>query len=78
MTSVNPHLGFVVLDFTLSRPPRPGDRLEVSRAGTIVGELKTGYHQRGTTLVADILRGGPQVGDEVRPVETAAPGPGPE
>lgn len=74
VVSINPRLGFVVLDFTLSRPPQPGDRLEVSRAGTVVGQLKVGFHQRGTTLVADIIIGAPEVGDEVRPVEKTAGG----
>ncbi len=74
VVSINPRLGFVVLDFTLSRPPLPGDRLEVSRAGTVVGQLKVGFHQRGATLVADILSGAPEVGDEVRPVEKTAVG----
>ena len=75
VAKVNVHLGFVVLDFTLSRPPQPGDRLEVSRAGRVVAELKTGFHQRGTTLAADLISGSPEVGDEVRPLAIPSPNP---
>lgn len=68
VVTVNPTLRFVVVDFSLSRMPQPGDRLELSRAGTVIGELKTGYHARANTLIADILSGTPAVGDEARPV----------
>ena len=63
---VNLPLRFVVLDFSLSQVPQPGDALELTRAGQVVGELKAGYHARVNTVVADIVRGTPDVGDEVR------------
>jgi len=72
--SVNAALRFVVLDFSLSRQPNPGERLELTRHGTVVGELKTGYHARGDTLEADIVSGTPAPGDEARPVRKAAVG----
>lgn len=64
---VNAPLRFVVVDFSLSQMPQPGDLLEVTRAGEVVGQLKVGYHARANTLVADIVEGRPAVGDEARP-----------
>lgn len=69
VVTVNLPLRFVVVDFSLSRMPQPGDRLELTRAGIVVGGLKTGFHSRANTLVADILTGTPEVGDEARPVQ---------
>lgn len=68
VVSVNTPLRFVVLDFSLSRLPQPGERLDLFHEGTIVGELKTGYHARESSVVADILQGTPVPGDEARPV----------
>ena len=72
--SVNATLRFVVLDFSLSRQPQPGERLELTRQGSFVGELKTGYHARGNTVEADIVSGTPTPGDEARPVRKADAG----
>lgn len=68
VAAVQTSLRFVVLDYSLSRVPQPGDRLELSRGGTVVGELKTGFHSRANTVVADIVNGTPEVGDEARPL----------
>jgi len=68
VVSVNAPLRFVVLDFSLSRLPQPGERLDLFHEGAIVGELKTGYHARESTVIADILQGMPVPGDEARPV----------
>lgn len=68
VASVNLPLQFVVLDYTLSRVPQPGDRLELSRDGAVVGELKLGYYSRDNTVVADIISGTPAIGDAARPL----------
>ena len=68
VTTVNLPLKFVVLDFSLSRLPQAGDSLELTRNGKPVGELKTGFHNRESTIVADIIAGVPEVGDEARPL----------
>ena len=70
VATVNLPLRFVVLDYSMSRPPLAGDRLELSRGGAIVGELKTGYQSRDNSVVADVVAGTPAVGDEARPLRT--------
>jgi len=64
---VHQPLRFAVVDFSLSRVPEPGTRLEARRDGSRTGILKAGHFRRETTLVADIVSGDVAEGDEVRP-----------
>lgn len=73
--SVNARLQFVVLDYSLNVLPAVGDRLEVWRGERRLGELKVTGPVRNTTLVADIVSGEPEVGDQTRPVPSAPPSP---
>jgi hypothetical protein len=67
IVQVQPALRFVVVDFSLNQLPGAGQVLSVYRAGEVVGSVKAGRVQRGSSLAADILSGELQVGDEVRP-----------
>lgn len=60
-------LKFVVLDFTLTAVPQPGQRLEVVRDGESVGELRVTGPASNTMTVADLVAGQAQSGDAVRP-----------
>jgi hypothetical protein len=67
VASVNTTLRFVVLDFTFKKQPVLEQRLGIYRQGQKVGEVKvTGPERRGN-IVADLVAGEAQVGDEVRP-----------
>lgn len=63
---VQGHLEFVVLDTGLNGIPEPGTHLVVYREDQPIGEVRVGRLIRGTTVVADLISGKPQVGDEVR------------
>jgi len=78
--SVHSRLRFAVLDYSLSGRPQVGDRLEVWRADGVVGELKITGPFRNTTVVADVVSGEPQPGDQTRPkrLKPAAPTSGPD
>lgn len=67
VVTVNARLRFVILDFSLSALPSPGQRLVLERDGADVGELKVTGPARDATTAADIIRGEPKVGDRVRP-----------
>ncbi len=73
--SINERLNFVVLDYSLNRLPALGDRLELIRAGEVVGELKVTGPFRTVSVVADIVEGTPQPGDITRPRPTPPAGP---
>lgn len=60
-------LRFVVIDFSSSRLPPPDRRMNVYRGEQKVAEIKISGPYRGTTVVADILRGQAQYGDLVKP-----------
>jgi hypothetical protein len=64
---VDARLKFVVLDFTLTAVPQPGQRLEVVRDGESVGELRVTGPASNTMTVADLVAGQAQSGDAVRP-----------
>lgn len=64
---VDARLKFVVLDFTLTAVPQPGQRLEVVREGESVGELRVTGPASNTMTVADLVAGQAQSGDAVRP-----------
>ena len=66
VASVNPNARFVVVGFPLGSVPAVGKRLSVYRDGLKVGELKVTGPQRDNNIVADILTGECQPGDEVR------------
>lgn len=68
--SVNARLRFVVLDYSLNVLPPIGNRLELWREDERVGELKVTGPVRNTTVVADVVSGEPQVGDQTRPLRS--------
>ena len=57
---------FVVLGFPVSRMPRLEQTLFLYRNGMKVGEVKVTGPQRDNNIVADLVNGEAQVGDEVR------------
>ena len=57
---------FVILTFPLAQMPAVAQRLVVYRQGAKVGEVRVSGPQRNNNIVADIVTGEPQVGDEVR------------
>ena len=62
---VNPRARFAVLKFPVGQMPAADQRLHVYRGGLKVGEVKVGRWQRDDNIVADILEGDCQIGDEV-------------
>jgi hypothetical protein len=66
VVSVNPNARFVVIGFALGSVPAIGKRLSVYRNGLKIGELKITGPQRENNIVADIVTGECQLGDEVR------------
>ena len=57
---------FVVLNFPIGHTPAVGQRLFVYRQGLQVGEVKVSGPQREELIVADLVAGEAQAGDEVR------------
>ena len=66
VASVNSELRFVVLDFSVGDMPGINQRLGVYRAGQKVGQVKVTGPQSDTNIVADVIEGEAQAGDEVR------------
>jgi hypothetical protein len=66
VAKVNVPLRFVVLDFGLDRLPAQDQRLSVYRQGLKVGELKVTGPVMLTNIVADVVAGEANEGDEVR------------
>lgn len=66
VAKVDPVARFVVLSFSLDSMPALDQQLRLYRHGTKVGEVKVTGPQRDRNVVADILTGAPEVGDEVR------------
>ena len=66
VASANANLRFVVLDFSLQPLPAIEQRLNVYRNGRKVGEVKVSGPARDSNIVADVIAGEVQVGDEVR------------
>jgi hypothetical protein len=64
--SYNPDGRFVVLGFPVGRMPRQEQTLFLYRAGMKVGEVRVNGPQRENNIVADLINGEAQVGDEVR------------
>jgi hypothetical protein len=57
---------FVVLTFPVGQMPQMGHTLFLYRAGLKAGEVKITGPQRDNDIVADLVTGTAQVGDEVR------------
>ena len=66
VASVNSAGRFVVLTFPLGTMPAAEKRLNAYRAGLKVGEVKVSGAPLDINIVADIVAGECQVGDEVR------------
>lgn len=66
VAKVNVPLRFVVLDFGLDRLPALDQRLSVYRQGLKVGELKVTGPVMQNNIVADVVAGEANEGDEVR------------
>jgi hypothetical protein len=64
--SRNDQVRFVVVELLFSPLPEPGRRLEVYRGEKKVGELRASRWNRGALVVADIIHGDAQPGDDVR------------
>jgi hypothetical protein len=63
---VNPAARFVVLSFPIGQLPAPDQQFSVYRRGLKVGEIKITTQQLNELIVADILEGDVEEGDEVR------------
>ena len=63
---VNLAARFVVLNFPLGRMAAVDQRFDVYRQGLKVGELKVTGPQREDNIVADLVAGEAQAGDEAR------------
>ena len=57
---------FVVLSFPVGRVPAMGQSLFLYRGGLKTGEVKITGPQRDSNIVADLVTGDAQAGDEVR------------
>ena len=66
VATVNSAARFVVLSFPVGRLPAIEQRLNVSRRGLKVGEVKITGPQQDENIVADIVAGDAETGDEVR------------
>ncbi len=66
VVSFNPAGRFVVLSFPVGQMPRLDQGLFLYRDGMKVGEVKITGPQRENNIVADLVNGEAQVGDEVR------------
>jgi hypothetical protein len=66
VATVNPTARFVVLSFPVGRLPAVEARLNLYRRGLKVGELKVTGPQLDDNIVADVVAGEAEVGDEVR------------
>jgi hypothetical protein len=64
--SYNPAGRFVVLGFPVGQMPRLEQGLFLYRNGLKVGEVKVTGPQRDNNIVADLVTGEAQAGDEVR------------
>jgi hypothetical protein len=64
--SYNPAGRFVVLGFPVGQMPRLEQGLFLYRNGLKVGEVKVTGPQRDNNIVADLVAGEAQAGDEVR------------
>ena len=63
---VNGTARFVVLNFPLGRMAAVEQQFNVYRHGSKVGEVKVTGPQRGENIVADLVAGEAEIGDEAR------------
>jgi hypothetical protein len=63
---VNEELHFVLVDVGSLYVPRPGTALKSFSGGTETGILAVDPEKQRPFIVAEIIRGEPKVGDEVR------------
>ncbi|MEY2408395.1 MAG: hypothetical protein QOF48_1065 [Verrucomicrobiota bacterium] len=63
---VNPATRYVIVSYAFGNVPAADRRLNVYRQGLKVAEIKINEFRRDTNIVADIVAGECQVGDEVR------------
>jgi hypothetical protein len=63
---VDPAIRCVVVNFPLGKMAAAEQRLGLYRRGLKVGEVKVTGPQRGANIVADLVAGEAQVGDEAR------------
>jgi hypothetical protein len=66
VSSVNANLRFVVLTFPIGRLPALNRRLNLYRNGLKVAEIIVTGPQRDDSIVADIIAGEAQTGDQAR------------
>ncbi len=66
ITLVNVRAQYVVISYPLGSVPATERRLHVYRNGLKVAEIKINDFRRDTNIVADIVAGECQAGDEVR------------
>jgi hypothetical protein len=67
VSRVEPVGRFVVLSFPPDQMPAMDQSLNVYRHGAKVAQLKVSGPRRDNNIVADIVTGAPEVGDEARP-----------
>lgn len=65
IVKVNNTAGFALISFPIGCLPQPGQLLYVFRNGQRIGELKTTQYMLDELVVADIVCGSCQPGDEV-------------
>ena len=63
---VNPTGRFVVLNFPLGRMALVDQRLNLYRGGVKIGEVRVTGPQREANIVADLVAGDAEIGDEAR------------
>ena len=66
VSSANPTLRFVVLTFPVGHMPAIGRHLSLYRRGLKVAEINVTGPQRDDSIVADVVTGEAEAGDEVR------------
>ena len=66
VVGVNSPGRFVVLNFPLGKMAAPEQRLDLYRRGVKVGEVKITGPQREDNIVADLVSGDAELGDDVR------------
>jgi hypothetical protein len=64
---VNPALRFVVINFPIGHLPATDQHLNLFRQGLKVGEVKVTTLQYEDNVVADLIAGESELGDEARP-----------
>jgi hypothetical protein len=66
IASVNPELGFVVIDFASQTMPAPGTQVTIYRGSKRVGAVRITQPTHPPLATADIVDGEARVGDEAR------------